>query len=124
MSRPRCAAKPGRQPRLFDKNRAIMEIEFAWPKEQIDSCISAKFLVCGMGPGIFLKIRARLELQRINENAARDFPILSSVLTRDPKQLQMSAMQRTPRRHQDGLAHSLTPMRTRRPRWRHDLHWT
>ena len=76
-----------------------------------------------MGPGIFLKIRARLELQRINENADRDFPILSSVVTRDTNQLQMSAMQCTHRRHEDGLAYSLTHMRMSRVGCLDDFHW-
>src|SRR5207248_10109437 len=122
MSRPRRAAQPRRQPRLFDVNRAIIKIHFARSKKQVHSSVLAKFLVRRFRPRIFLKIRSRLELQRIDEDADCHFPIISRVLARHPNQLQMSTMQRTHRRYEHGLAYSLTHMRMGRIRRLDNLH--
>src|SRR5204863_7158653 len=111
MPRPRGPAKPRRQPRLFDVNRAIIKIHFARTKEQIHSSVLAKFFIRGLRPWIFLKIRSRLELQWINENADCDFPGISRMFTRDANQLQVSPMQCPHRRHEDGFARSSAHMR-------------
>src|SRR5207248_9360506 len=112
MSRPRGPAKRRRQPRLFDVNRAIIKIHFARTKEQIHSSVLAKFFIRGLRPWIFLKIRARLELQWINENADCDLPGISHMFTRDANQLQVSPMQCPHRRHEPGFARSFAHMRT------------
>jgi len=80
---------------LLHEGGAILRIHFVRqrPKEKIHSFRPADFVISFLGPWITRKIRAGLELKRINEDAHRHFAIRAGVVPREPDERDMAGMQ-------------------------------
>src|SRR6266403_4067507 len=97
MSWSRGTTQAHRKRRLLHVNRSVAEIHFIcrWPEQQIHSSLTTNFFILLLWPWILLEIRTRLKLERIHENADRNFAADASLFSRNTNQFLMSPMQRS-----------------------------
>src|SRR2546430_2238609 len=106
MSGARTAAKSFRKRGFFNEGRAVGRMHFVrrGPKEKIDLFRAADFFIRRFWPRITRKIRAGLELQRVNKNAYDNFAVAARLLAREANERDVPGMQRAHRWNEHVLA--------------------
>ena len=97
MSWPRGTAQAHGKRRLLHVNRSIAKIHFICrrPEEQIHSSLATNFFIFLLWSWILLEIGTGLKLERIHENADRNFTADAGLFSRNTDQFLMSSMQRS-----------------------------
>src|SRR6266404_1962924 len=99
MSWSRGTTQAHRKRRLLHVNRSVAKIDFIcrWPEQQIHSSLATNFFILLPWPWILLEIRTGLKLERIYENADRNFAADADLFARNTDQFLMSPVQRSHR---------------------------